>query len=257
MDIIVPIRFVPDLVDELEIDPDTGRLDCTFMRRVPGEMDEHAVEQAILLKERTGATVTVVAPDVGDVDEALFTAAAKGADSLVKVAGDGLEEGTPASHFARIVAGMLEGRAVDLVLSATAAIDDLDGGHAAMLAAELGLPYVGYVTGVEVADGKALVRKEYPGGLLQEVEVDLPAVIGIQAAEEPPRYVVTSLVMQAMKEATVDVVDSPLPPPDPGSVAGLCMRLPEKGAGAELLDGSSDEVAEALIRVLKDRGVIA
>ncbi|NIS82789.1 MAG: electron transfer flavoprotein subunit beta, partial [Anaerolineales bacterium] len=63
----------------------------------------------------------------------------------------------------------------------------------------LGMPFVGYVSGVSTTDGKLTVRKEYPGGLIAEMEVTTPAVLGIQAAEQPPRYVAISKVRQAMK----------------------------------------------------------
>jgi electron transfer flavoprotein beta subunit len=61
MDIVVPIKFVPDLVEELEIDASGVALDRRFMRLIPSEQDDHALEQALLLKERYGGTVTVVA----------------------------------------------------------------------------------------------------------------------------------------------------------------------------------------------------
>jgi len=48
-----------------------------------------ALEEAILLKERHGGTITVVTLDSGDVDETLFTAVAKGADRVIKIASDG------------------------------------------------------------------------------------------------------------------------------------------------------------------------
>ena len=60
MQIVVLMKHVPDLVEELEIDEDTGRLDPTFLRLVPNEMDEHALEQAVLLKERHGGSITVL-----------------------------------------------------------------------------------------------------------------------------------------------------------------------------------------------------
>ena len=49
MDIIVPIKFAPDLVEELEIDASGAALDRTFLRLIINEFDDHAIEQAILL----------------------------------------------------------------------------------------------------------------------------------------------------------------------------------------------------------------
>ena len=87
MNIVVPIKMVPDLVEELVIDASGTKLDPDALRLKLNELDEHAIEQAILLKEKGAGQVTVVAPDVEGVDDALFTAAAKGADRLVKLTG--------------------------------------------------------------------------------------------------------------------------------------------------------------------------
>ena len=57
MNIVVLIKLVPDLVEELEIDDSGKALDTTFMRMIINEPDEHALEQAIILKEREGGDV--------------------------------------------------------------------------------------------------------------------------------------------------------------------------------------------------------
>ena len=61
---------------------------------------------------------------------------------------------------------------------------------------------------VNKSDGKVIAKKEYPGGLIGEMEVTLPAVLGIQASEQPPRYVAVSKVRQAMKTATIEEQDA-------------------------------------------------
>jgi len=255
MDIIVPIKFVPDLVEELEIDDSTGLLDRTFMRMIPSELDEHALEQALLLKEKQGGTVTVITLDYGDVDEALFTAKAKGADRIIKISGDDFDQGVDNHATTAILQQAISDIPFDLVLTGTQAVDDLDGSVGPLLAARLGLPYVGYIVRVASDNGTLTVAKEYPGGLTAEIDVTMPAVLGIQAAEKPPRYVVTSLVMEAMKSATIDEqgagerADEPL-----AEVSG--MAIPESGAHAEMIAGDAQEVAEALIGVMREKGIV-
>ncbi|HZD43935.1 MAG TPA: hypothetical protein VE134_07740, partial [Methanomicrobiales archaeon] len=51
--------------------------------------------------------------------------------------------------------------------------------------------------------------KEYAGGVRARYEVALPAVLGIQAAEKPPRYVPVAKVRATMKAATLEVVAAP------------------------------------------------
>ena len=69
MNIIVLVKLVPDLVEELEIDDNGTALDMTWLRLIINELDDHAIEQAILLKERTSANVTIMAFDIEGIDD--------------------------------------------------------------------------------------------------------------------------------------------------------------------------------------------
>ena len=253
MNIIVPIKMVPDLVEELSIDPSGAALDTTWMRLILNEFDDHAIEQAILLKERAGGQVTVIAPDAPDVDDALFTAAAKGADRLIKLTGD--TESLNSHAFARAIAVIIKTEIPDLILTGVQAHDDLDGQVGPLLAELLSMPYVGYVSGVKVEHTMATVTKEYPGGLLGEFLVELPAVLGIQASDEPPRYVAFTKVRQAMQTAHIEEQD--IGDPDmSGSLDVTRMFQPEVGERAEMLAGDTDEISSRLIEIMQEHDVL-
>lgn len=256
MNIVVLIKFVPDLVEDLEIDPQSGLLDRSFLRLIPNELDDHALEEALLLKERHGGTVTVLTIDSGDVDETLYTAVAKGADKVVKITGEGFDQGVSNRRLSSIFQDVLKETSCDLILTGTQAVDDLDGFVGALLAEQMGLPYVGYVTKVEARNGTVIARKEYPGGLNADIEVNKPAVLGIQAAEKPPRYIVTSKVMEAMKSATIDEAEAGGEAVEAGVTVSR-MSVPETGAHAEMIEGDVQKVAETLAGLLRDRGVVA
>lgn len=254
MNIVVPVKLVPDLVEELEIDASGVSLDMTSMRLILNELDDHAIEQALLIKERDGGEVTVVAPGVEGADEVLFSAAAKGADRLIKLTG-GIEAGLNNHALARAFAEVIKRLQPDLVLTGVQAHDDLDGSLGPLLAEHLTMPYVGYVAGATVADGKCVSRKEYPGGLIAEMEVTLPAVLGVQAAEAPPRYVAVSRIRQAMRAATVEEqAVTALDPSGGPSVSRLFQ--PESGERATMIEGDEDEVAARLIEILRAVGVL-
>ena len=78
MKIAVPVKFVPDLVEELTIDSGGTALDTSWLRLIINEFDDHAVEQAILLKERGGGQVIVAMAEAEGADDFLFASAAKG-----------------------------------------------------------------------------------------------------------------------------------------------------------------------------------
>ena len=88
MKIIVLLKQVPDLVEDLEVDASGKTLDTDDIKFKLNEYDDHALEEAILLKE-SGAVDEIIAMAVdGDgTDKMLFTAIAKGADGAVKLTG--------------------------------------------------------------------------------------------------------------------------------------------------------------------------
>ncbi len=258
MNILVLLKMVPDVVEELEIAADGRSLDADAIRPISSESDEHALEQALILKERAGAKVTVVGLDADGMDDALFTALAKGADRAVKIAVPA-DAGTRAR--ARTLAGALAATPgllpADVILTGTQAIDDLDGLAAPLIANHLALPCLDVVTGVALAaaGGPATVVKEYPGGSRGEYQVQLPAVLGIQAAEKPPRYVPVAKVRAAMKEKKIESATAP-------EAAGvpvldvIRMAKPEPAGRAAMLDGSPEDVARKVVDVLVARGLL-
>src|SRR3972149_4833133 len=114
MNIVVPVRLVPDLGEEINVDPGGTALDASWLRLIINEFDDQAIEQAILLKERGGGQVCILAPSVEGVDDVLFTAAAKGADRLVKL--EGLTDVGLSSHaLARALAPAIPALPPDLI----------------------------------------------------------------------------------------------------------------------------------------------
>ncbi len=253
MNIVVLAKLVPDLVEELTIDANGSALDLSFARLIINEFDDHAIEQGILLKESGGGQITVIAPDIEGADDILFTAAAKGADRIVKIKGDFSNVNNHA--FARVFAKAVKEIQADLILTGVQAHNDLDGALGPLVAELLEMPYIGYVSAVSLNDGKALIKKEYPGGLLAEMEVKLPAVVGIQAAEQPPRYVAVSKVRQAMKTSSIEEQDASNPDSCGGPTVGR-MFQPEASAHATMITGNADEVADKLVGIFKELGVL-
>ena len=259
MNIIVLLRMVPDVVEELEIAADGKSLALESLRLILSESDGHALEEALLLKERYGGGVMVLALDAPEVDDVLFTALAKGADRAAKVTGveAGLTTRGAAHPLSQVIgtAGSLV--PADLILTGTQAIGDLDGLLAPLVANFLRLPFEGIVTqvAVETSCGTATVIKEYPGGVRGEFQIRLPAVLGIQAAEKPPRYVPVAKVRAAAKSQKIECLPAPsqLEPP---FVEVLEMMKPEEVGHAEMLEGSAEDVAGKVCGILAERGLV-
>lgn len=254
MNIIVLLKQVPNLTDELEINSEGTGLDHDALQYVLNEFDEHAVEEAVLTKESASGVVTVVGVDTtGELDSALHTALAKGADKAAKITGD-FPRGTDSHTQARLLAEAIKDMAPDIVFTGVQAADDRDGQIGPMIAAHLGMPYVGVVTGVSVSDGKAVVHKEYAGGVMAEFEISLPAVVGVQAAHQPPRYAPVSKVRQIAKTAKIDEITG-------GDAAGSGSTIrrmfkPQSTGHAEMWEGGSEEIAEKIITLMIEKGLL-
>ena len=254
MNIVVALKLVPDLVEELVLDEQGVALDETCLRLIVNEFDDHALEQAILLKEAGAGPVTVMAPEMDGADDALYVAAAKGADRLIRLKGD-FGQGVPSHGLARVFANAMKTLRPELILTGVQAHNDLDGPIGPRLAELLGMPYVGYVSGVALAGNVATVRKEYPGGLIAEMEMVLPGVLGIQASAQPPRYVPISKIRQAMKTASIENV----PAAELEAVNGWPVSrlfLPAPAARAEMIEGDAGVVAARLVELFREQGIL-
>lgn len=256
MKIAVVVRQVPDLIEPLEIAESGTSLDMDEVSFIVNETDDHALEQALLLKEAQGGEVTVVGLDFGEIDDTLYTASAKGADQVIKIA---YEEDVPPSlsAAAAMYAEAIRGLEPDLVLIGVYAHDELDGALAPLLALKLEMPYVGVIRGVKAAAAGESVTafKEFPGAVMSRMGVQLPAVLGVLAADQPPRYVPVSRIRAAMKSAEFQEVE--VAAPDVG--AGLTVRRlypPEVGERAEILKGSEEEVAAKIAGILVEKGLL-
>lgn len=253
MDLVVLIKQVPDLAEELEIDPSGADIARDWLTWVASEWDEYALEEAVQLRDLVGGTVTAMALDTGSVEELLATCLARGADRVVKV---GSFDRLPDAHGAAAAfAGALADRSYDLVLTGVQAVDDLDGQLGPLLAQRLGLPHVSVVTHVSLdpAARVASVHQEYAGGIVAELEVDLPAVLGIQTSREAPRYAPVSRVRGLMRSATFETAAGSADAD--GGLVVEALSVPESGAGAEMIGGTPDEIAARIAAILAERGL--
>ncbi|MCP4426498.1 MAG: electron transfer flavoprotein subunit beta/FixA family protein, partial [Chloroflexi bacterium] len=113
----------------------------------------------------------------------------------------------------------------------------------------------GVVTGVEVADQVATLHKEYSGGVVGKYAVSLPLVVGVQAAPQPPRYAPISKIRQIAK--TVEIEEIEVDEDSPGAGLTLHKMAPPVSTGrAEMLDGDAEEVAERIVEIIKEKGLI-
>jgi electron transfer flavoprotein beta subunit len=185
---------------------------------------------------------------------------AKGANQASKISGEC--KGWQTSIIAGLFTSFLSSRCGKLtdetiILIGSQAIDDIEGELGACVAEILKLPYISVVTGLEFDGGakSATAIKEFPGGLRGEFAVSLPAVIGIQSASKPPRYVPVAKVNMARKTAKIESVSLPVPEARPTFLLRK-MFTPVATGKAEMLEGSPKDISARIVEIMTQRGIL-
>ena len=254
MQIAVAVRLAPKAGDELEPDDNGTDIDREYVEMAIADFDEQALEEAVLIKEATGASVTAVALRADGAEQALRVAYARGADRVILADPgelDPYDTRTAALAFAQAFREL----APDLILVGVQTPYDVFGQTAPLLGVALGRPQASVVVGVTVEGEQARVVQEYAGGRLAVLGLRLPAVVGVQSASSPPRYVSMTRLRQAMTEATAE----PLPvavEPAPAAPRIVSLERPEPRAGATMLEGDAASIAEQILSVLRERGAL-
>jgi electron transfer flavoprotein beta subunit len=247
MKVVVCVKQVAVLGDEVEFTPDEHDVDPDYVDRALNEWDAAATEEALQIRERLGEGEAVVVSAGGEeADAALRRCLAMGADRAVRVNGRFDDPFTVARALAEAV-GREEPR---LVLCGVQSSDSVQAATGTALAELLGLARVAVVTKVELADGRATVDRELEGGLVDVVEVDLPALLTIQTGINQPRYATLRAIKQA-EQQEIAVVG----PASQGEPAYRVRRMfsPPKGEGAEMLEGGTAEVAQRIAEIVRER----
>ncbi|HID42840.1 MAG TPA: electron transfer flavoprotein subunit alpha [Archaeoglobaceae archaeon] len=251
MKICALLRTVPDLVEDIEIVDN----EIEPFAYIANERDEHAVEEAVILKEKHGGTVDVIGivdeDSEDEIEEPLGMALAKGADRAIKMKVS--NKSYRRIEYAKALGDYLKDKGYDIVLTGIQAIDAFAGMLGPMLSVYMKIPFTGYVTFVEAEDSTVKVQKELGGGLLGEFRVKLPAILGILSAERPLRFVPLAKLRQVMKKAEIEEVELEIPEIE--GVDVIRYYEPEKPE-IVLIEGEPEEVADKLIESFKEIGVL-
>jgi len=259
MRIAVALKQVPDTEARLRVSKDTKWIDEEGLPFVINESDEFALEEAQRLVETAGDGEVVVfslGPD--RAQEALRKALAKGAARAVLLSDPAFEGGDAVTTGRTLAAAIRSEGDFDLVITGSQSDDVGYGGTGSVIAGALGWPHVWLVMGVEVEEGgTAKVTREMESGMNEIVRVGLPAVLEVQAGINHPRYAALKGIMHAKRKP----LDRRTPEDlglDAGQVGSSGARLeilsvgfPESGEGAQMLEGSSEDVARELVEKLQ------
>jgi electron transfer flavoprotein beta subunit len=260
MEILVCVKRVPDTAEnEIEVNSSGSDIERDDLVYSVNEWDNYAVEEAIQIRDKIGGSVTVVTVGDEEAEEVLRREMAMGADAGIHLCDDAFE-GSDGKGIATILKAAIEKGNYDLIL--TGALADGGAGQVGgMLAAMLDLPYASVVNSIEpLDDTKLKVGREIEGGNQEVNEIELPCVLSIQTGINEPRYVgirgirkVASLDIPVQSAADL-ALDADSIGADGAAVKRLDYYVPALGEGAEILEGSTEEIVDKLIDLLKAKG---
>jgi electron transfer flavoprotein beta subunit len=198
MKILVAVKRVVDYAVKIRVKGDGSGIELGNVKMSMNPFDEIAVEEAVRLKEKSGAQeVVVVSIGPAKAQDTIRTALAIGADRGILV--DTGEATVEPLAVAKLLKGIVEAEKPDLVILGKQAIDDDCNQTGQMLAALLGWPQGTFASKVVPNGGDVDVTREVDGGL-ETLKLKLPAVVTTDLRLNEPRYPSLPNIMKAKKK---------------------------------------------------------
>lgn len=228
---------------------------------VISSFDENALEIALNLKDANSQNTHITAFTVGEpsASTALKTALARGADEAVLI-NDPILHHAPASHIASaLVCAIKKLPPFDLILSGCVSGDWSDGVVGGFIAEILNIPFLAYVTSVEIyKTGVLMITRPGENGIeIWESQPPLSVSIISSAANTKIRYPKLKNIMAANKKqipnwslADIGFDLNAIPP----HAEKKELRISARETNCEIIpNGEPQEQAAALLAKLRER----
>ncbi len=252
MKIVVCCKAVPGAVTEVAV-AQGNVLSYRSQFQSMNECDEYAMEEAIVLKRQMGGEIIALTMGGITTQDILFTAAAKGADKIVRV--DAQAQDPRAASI--VLASALKTLGADLILTGTQSRDSLSSFVGVATAQQLDIPFAFAVTAIEKdGDNSIKVRKELGGGRSADVRLPLPALVCIQTGIQPLNYVPPARLMRARQQrpTSLSLADIGLTQDDLASKGYRIASVapPVRTGQATMIEGTPAEIVSTLLAKMKE-----
>lgn len=175
MKILVCISSVPDTTSKINFTDENRKFDSNGIQFIINPNDEYGLTKAIILKEKFGASITLINVGTAETEPTLRKAFALGADDIIRVNAVASDGFFVASQIAKIAK---EGN-YDLIITGKESIDYNGGMVGGMVAALLDYPFINKCINLEIDGNSVSVEREIDGGK-EKISTQLPIVIAGQ-----------------------------------------------------------------------------
>jgi electron transfer flavoprotein beta subunit len=257
LNIIVCVKRVPQTAEaDVRVDSSGKDIEKERLTFDINEYDAYALEEAVLFREKYQGAVTAITVGPPDSQEVLRIALAKGADQAIRIKAEDFGD-LDALKTAQLLKAAIKGMQADIIFCGAIATDDAYSQVGMILAQLLEMPHATLVTRIEAAQGKADIHRELEGGLLEHLEMSLPAVIAVQSGINVPRYASLIAIRKAAKKEIEAIGATELAGAElqvNGEIESLF--VPPVTKKAEILSGDPAEVSDRLAGIIKEKGLI-
>ena len=261
MKIIVLVKQVPDST-EIRVDKVTGTLIRAGVPSIINPDDLAGVEAALQLKEKYGATVTIISMGPPQATGMLKELYARGVDECILIT-DRKFAGADTCATSSTLAAALNKTGYDLIIAGRQAIDGDTAQVGPQIAEQLDLPQITYVEHVDYDGKKTLTVMRNVEEGHETLEVDTPCMLTFLASAYEPRYMNVPDIMTAFdKEITTLTADSFPVEEERLGLKGSPTRVKKsftKGAkamGTLYEELTPEEAADLIIEKLKEKFII-
>jgi electron transfer flavoprotein beta subunit len=200
MNIVVTIKQVPD-TNEIRIDPVTNTLMRDGVPAIITPDDVAAIEEALVLKDKYNATVTVISMGPPQAEKALREALSMGVDRAILLT-DRAFAGSDTLATSTILAAAIDKIGFDCIIAGRQAIDGDTAQVGPQIAEHLGIPQITYAEKIayDAASKVFNVRRQYEK-YYQDIEVSGKVLLTILSGYNSPRYMhVAKIIAQSQTD---------------------------------------------------------
>ena len=196
MKIVVCIKQVPDTT-EIKLDPVTGTLIRDGVPSIMNPDDKAGLEEALRLKDKYNAHVTVITMGPPQAEAILREAYAMGADRAILLT-DRKFGGADTLATSNTIAAALRKIDADLIIAGRQAIDGDTAQVGPQIAEHLDLPQVSYVKEMtyDEKDNSLTIKRVVEDGYYL-LNVQLPALVTVLSEANSPRYMRVRGIVEA------------------------------------------------------------
>jgi len=186
MRIVVPIKQVPE-TSEVKMDEESGTMIRSGVESIVNPLDLYAIEQAILLKDQHGGTVTAISMGPRSAGEAIREAIAMGCDDGYLVS-DRKFAGADTWATSYVLAHAIQKLGhVDLVICGERATDGDTGQVGPGIASFLDVAVLTYIAGLELVDDDTILVRRLVENGYEVYRAVLPVVLTVVKEIDYPR----------------------------------------------------------------------